>query len=74
MDELEHLNRLYHDWKDAIEAAHNAQHDVILFMQHHLHGHQDTPPLSMQAAADNLWNIATEKQAALRAYFSARLR
>lgn len=74
MSELEHLNSLYHAWRDAADTATHAQHDIILFMQHHLHGNQEAPPASMQQAADELWRRATHLQAALSEYFSAHLR
>lgn len=74
MTDLDHLNALYREWKDAQDAAWNAQHDIVLFMQHHLHGNQDAPPLSMQTASDSLWQVATERQAELSRYFNDRLK
>ena len=74
MDDLDQLNRLYDAWKDAHEAAYNAQHDIIMFMQQCLHGNQDAPPISMQAASDELSQIEAERQAELSRFFHARLK
>jgi len=74
MDDLDQLNRLYGAWKDAHEAAYNAQHDIILFMQQYLHGNQDAPPISMQAASDELAQIEAERQAELSRFFHDRLK
>lgn len=73
MDDLDQLNRLYGAWKDAHEAAYNAQHDVIIFMQQFLHNQQEIPPLSMQTVADDLFRLAAERQAALSGFFLERL-
>jgi hypothetical protein len=73
MNDLEHINVLYHAWQDATEAAAHAQHDIVLFMQQYLHGKQDAPPLSMQTAADELWRLATVRQAELSEFLSMRL-
>ena len=73
MNDLEHLNDLYHAWQDATEAATRAQHDIIIFMQQYLHGKQDAPPLSMQTAADELWGDATARQTALAEFLIMRL-
>lgn len=73
MNELEHLNDLYRAWQDATEAATHAQHDIIVFMQQYLHGKQDAPPLGMQIAADELWRVATDRQAALAEFLHTRL-
>jgi hypothetical protein len=74
MNDLEQLNALYGAWQDATEAANNAQHDILMFMQQYLHGQQDAPPISMQTAADELWRIATERQAQLSRFFHDKLR
>ncbi|MEZ0272038.1 MAG: hypothetical protein ACAH18_08100 [Methylophilaceae bacterium] len=73
MNDLEHINNLYRAWQDATEAAVHAQHDSVLFMQQYLHGHQDAPPLSMQTAADELWRLATVRQAELAEFLVMRL-
>jgi hypothetical protein len=73
MNDLEHINALYRAWQDAAEAAAHAQHDSVLFMQQYLHGKQDAPPLTMQTAADELWRIATVRQAELSEFLLVRL-
>ena len=73
MNDLEHINVLYRTWQDATEAATSAQHDSVLFMQQYLHGKQDAPPLTMQTAADELWRVATVRQAELSEFLSMRL-
>lgn len=73
MNDLEQLNSLYGAWKDAHEAAYNAQHDIIIFMQQYLHGSQDAPPISMQSIADDLSQLA-ERQAELSRFFHDRLK
>lgn len=74
MNELNRLNTLYHAWKDAHEAAYNAQHDIIIFMQQYLHGNQEAPPIHMQDVSDELWQVATERQAELSWFFHDRLK
>jgi hypothetical protein len=74
MSDLDQLNTLYGAWKDAHDAAYNAQHDIILFMQQHLHGNQDAPPIDMQAIADDLYQLAAERQAELSRFFHDRLK
>ena len=73
MNDLEYINNLYRAWQDATEAATHAQHDIIVFMQQYLHGNQDAPPLSMQTAADELWRLATVRQAELAEFLVMRL-
>jgi hypothetical protein len=73
MNELDHLNNLYFDWQDATEAAIQAQRDVRVFMQQYLHGKQEAPPLGMQITADELWRVATTRQAALAEFLHTRL-
>lgn len=73
MNDLEHINVLYHAWQDATEAATRAQHDSVLFMQQYLHGNQDAPPLTMQSAADELWRLATVRQGELSEFLVMRL-
>lgn len=73
MNELDHFNDLYHAWQDASEAAAQAQHDVMVFMQQYLHGKQEAPPLAMQISADELWRLATDRQAALAEFLHTRL-
>jgi hypothetical protein len=73
MNDLEHINALYRAWQDAAEAAAHAQHDSVLFMQQYLHGKQEAPPLGMQTAADELWRLATVRQAELAEFLVMRL-
>jgi hypothetical protein len=73
MNDLEHINALYRAWQDAAEAAIHAQHDSVLFMQQYLHGKQEAPPLGMQTAADELWRLATVRQAELAEFLVMRL-
>ena len=73
MNDLDQLNHLYGAWKDAHEAAYNAQHDIIIFMQQFLHGNQEAPPISMQTVADDLSQLAAERQAELSRFFHDRL-
>jgi hypothetical protein len=73
MNDLEHINALYRAWQDAAEDATHAQHDIVLFMQQYLHGKQDAPPLTMQTAADELWRLATVRQAELSEFLIVRL-
>lgn len=73
MHDLEQLNHLYGAWKDAHEAAYNAQHDIILFMQQYLHGKQDAPPLDMQTISDDLCCLTAQRQAELSQFFRDRL-
>lgn len=74
MNDLDQLNQLYLALQDATVAATHAQHDLIVFMQQHLHGKQERPPLSMQTIADELWQHAVSKQEALSDYLNDRLR
>ena len=72
MDDRELLNTLFNDWEVALDAAATAQKDVVVIMREHYQDVEDLPPLSMQEAANALWEVAAQKRAALEQFFNDR--
>ena len=67
---IAHLNALFSDYETALDAAATAQKDIVVILRMHFDGDGASPPVEMQAAANDLWYEAAQKKAELETFYS----